>query len=82
MCFHEKKWLEKFPDDFRPVFYERYIDDTFILFKDQSHAPRNKNINFTMESEQKRELHFLDTFVRRMPSILSTSVYRNPTFSG
>ena len=39
MCFHGKKLLEKCPDDFRPVFYKRYIDDTFILFKDKSHGP-------------------------------------------
>ena len=53
MCFHEKKWLEECQDDFRPVLYKRYIDDTFILFKDKSHAPlflnylnnQHRNIN-------------------------------------
>ena len=39
MCFHEEMWLEQCPDDFRPVFYKRYIDDTFILFKDKLHFP-------------------------------------------
>ena len=39
MCFYEKKWLEKCPDDFRPVFYKRYIDDTFIFFQRQISCP-------------------------------------------
>ena len=77
------------PDNFRPVFYKRNID-TFILFKDKSHAPvflnylnsQYRNINFTMETEQNSELPFLDTLVRRMPNILSTFVNRMPTFSG
>ena len=29
MCFMEKDWLNECLAAFRPVFYERYIDDTF-----------------------------------------------------
>ena len=69
------------------MFYKRYIDDTFILFKDKSHArlflnylkSQHNNINFTMETKQNRQLPFL---VKRKPNILSTSINQKPTFSG
>ena len=32
LCFHEKNWISDCPDSFRPVFYRRYVDDTFLLF--------------------------------------------------
>ena len=57
MCHHEKLWLKDFPDDFKPVFYRRYVDECFLLFKDQSHSrqflgylnDKHANISFTME---------------------------------
>ena len=36
MCYHEKLWLRECPDHFKPVFYTRYVDDTFVLFRDES----------------------------------------------
>ena len=38
MCFMEQKWLSDCPLDFKPVYYRRYIDDTFLLFRDKSHV--------------------------------------------
>ena len=38
MSFHEQKWLADCPPDFAPVFYRRYVDDTFVVFKQESHA--------------------------------------------
>ena len=38
MCFMEKDWLNECPTAFRPVFYQHYIDDTFLLFKHSSHV--------------------------------------------
>ena len=32
MCLKEKEWLQNCPDEFKPVFYRRYVDDTFLLF--------------------------------------------------
>jgi len=31
MCHHEQKWLTDCPSNFKPVFYRRYIDDTFFI---------------------------------------------------
>ena len=57
MCFHEQNWLEQCPSEFAPILYKRYIDDTFVLFKDKSHVHlflnylngQHTSINFTME---------------------------------
>ena len=89
MCYHERIWLDECPLSFKPVFYRRYIDDTFMLFKDPSHVDsfldyvnsRHSNIRFTCERESENKLNFLDIEVQRS-EIFSTSVYRKSTFSG
>ena len=90
LCFHEKKWLNNCPADFRPVTYKRFIDDTFLIFRHSSHVDKflgflnvqHPNIKFTKEVEQSGKLPFLDVCVRRVGSKLETSVYRKPTFTG
>jgi hypothetical protein len=90
LCYHEKIWLDECPIDFKPVYYRRYVDDTFLLFKDNSHIPKfleylnNKhmNIKFTSEVEANSKLNFLDvTVIKDNDSFLST-VYRKDTFTG
>ena len=90
MCHYEKLWLASCPADFAPLFYRRYVDDCFLLFKDQSHADlflrflnsKHGNIKFTMESESHGKLPFLDVMVHREGGRLHTSVYRKSSFSG
>ena len=38
LCHWEEIWLEKCPLQFRPLFYRRYVDDTFLLFRSESHV--------------------------------------------
>ena len=40
MSHHKEQinWLSNCPSNFKPVFYRRYVDDTFVLFTDKSHA--------------------------------------------
>ena len=33
LCHHETNWLSDYPSECKPIFYRRYIDDTFLLFK-------------------------------------------------
>ena len=55
------------PNNFKPFFYRRYMDDCFVLFRDKSHAPLSLNylnrqhlsLNFTMETEENCSLSFL-----------------------
>ena len=37
LCFHEQIWLNDFPEDFKPVYYRRYVDDIFALFHSPDH---------------------------------------------
>ena len=90
LCHWEEIWLEKCPLQFRPLFYRRYVDDTFLLFSSQSHVKkflrylnsRHDNMNFTFECETDDKLPFLDVLVSREAGQLVTSLYRKPTFSG
>ena len=87
--YHEQKWLNDCPSSFKPAFYRRYIDDTFMLFRKKSHVEsflkylnsKHDNIKFTCELEFKQSLNFLDISVHRS-NVFSTSVYRKSTFSG
>src|SRR5215469_12911630 len=92
LCFHESKWLNDCPESFKPILYMRYIDDCFLLFKEQSHSllflnylnSKHNNINFSMETELSASLPFLDILVSRSSNGFSTSLYRKPssTLSG
>ena len=89
MCFYEKIWLHNCPSEFKPLFYRRYIDDTFLLFREESHVKmfldylnsQHSNIKFTSEVEKNCKLNFLDVTVTR-GSTFRTSVFRKPTFTG
>ena len=88
LTFHEQEWLENCPLEFRPIYYRRYIDDTFIIFKDRAHSDRfldylnqqHRSIKFTKEDERDKKLAFLDVDVtKNEDGTFSTSVYRKPT---
>ena len=90
MCHHEETWIQDCPAAFKPILYQRYIDDTFLLFQDKSHASlflnylngKHCSINFTAEHESENSLAFLDVLIKRIDNCFTTSVYRKPTFSG
>ena len=71
VCFHEQNWIEQCPSEFAPILYKRYIEDTFVLFKDKAHVDlflncqnsQHTSINFTMELENNNKLPFLDCLV-------------------
>ena len=89
MCFSEKKWLSNCPGEFKPIYYRRYVDDSFVIFKAREHAQQflhylnaqHNNIKFTCETERNGVLPFLDVNIRRA-ECFHTSVYRKPTFTG
>ena len=90
MSFHEKIWLDSCPSEFKPIFYRRYVDDTFLLFRSPSHVnlffnflnSKHRNIKFTMESERDASLSFLDCVVTRRGRDLECGVFRKNTFTG
>ena len=70
--------------------YVRYVDDTFLLFWDESHIDQfqqylnqqHLNIKFTVEKEQNGTLPFLDVEITKTDTEFLTGTYRKPTFSG
>jgi len=73
-----------------PQRWKRYVDDTFVLLKQDklidffNHINAVENsINFTMEKEKNGSTAFLDTLITRLEhGQLSTKVYRKPTHAG
>nr|VZI18010.1 unnamed protein product [Spirometra erinaceieuropaei] len=72
---------------YKPKFWARYVDDTFVIIKRQMvkefHDVLNSvfpDIQFTMEAEVNNQLPFLDVLVHRNPNgHLKTTVYRKAT---
>ena len=66
LCYWEEIWIQKCPKQFRPVYYNRYMDDTFLLFSSEKHVKkfysylnsRHPNMTFTYETEQEDSLAF------------------------
>ena len=83
----EEKWLEQCPINFKPVLYRRYVDDTFLLFRNTSEINQffvyinnqNPRIKFTFEIEKSATLPFLDIQVINDGNGFSTNMYRKPT---
>ena len=90
MCHLEKRILDQCPSSFKPVFYRRYVDDTFVLFRDIQHAHLflnfinsfHPNIKFTMDLESNDQLPFLDINVTRGNNQFLTGIFRKKTFTG
>ena len=82
--------MSKFPADFKPLLYRRYVDDCFLLFKSTDQIPQfldflnrqHPNIKFTCEIESNSTLPFLDISIIRKNGVFETSVYQKPTFTG
>ena len=59
LCHHEKKCLNDCPNNFKPLFYKRYVDDILVLFKKSEHVQffvnymnsKHKSIPFSYETE-------------------------------
>ena len=90
MCYMETKWLEQCPKGSKPLFYKRYVDDTFLLFNNLDQVQsfhtflnsQHPNIKFTIELECEGKLPFIGISVSHNNLSFSTSVYRKPTDTG
>ena len=90
MNHNEKKWLELRPARCKPILYQRYVDDTYLIFKSQTNVEpffnyldrKHRKINFTLEQESEGRIPFLDIMIDRNSGKLDFSVFRKPTFTG
>ena len=90
-CFYmgnlEKRVLNNHNDP--PIKYLRYIDDIFIIVRDENHLNKIKEdmerqsvLNFTYELNIQGRLPFLDILVEESHQEYKTKVYRKPTDFG
>ena len=87
LSFYEMKWLEQWPNKFKPVFYRRYVDDIFVLFESAEDLSKfhvylntcHPNMSFSFEQEVNGKFSFLDVEVSRQPGKFVTRVCRNLT---
>ena len=90
LSFYEIRLLEQWTKEFKPVFYRKYINNIFVLFKSIEHFSKfrnffntcHPNMSFSFEQEKNEKLSFLDIEVSREKGKFLTTVYRKPTFSG
>ena len=90
LCFHEQIWLNDCPENFKPVYYRRYVDDIFALFRSLDHLEKftnylhskHEHIKFTYEKESNNSLPFLVVLISKLEYGFKTSVSHKPTFSG
>ena len=90
LAHYEQIWLSDCPDEFKPAYYKKYVDDIFVLFRSPHHLEKfneylntkHANIKFTSEKEVKGSLSFLDVLISRNKEGFITTVYHKPTFSG
>ena len=89
LAHYEQILLSDCPDEFKPVYYKRYVDDIFVLFRSPHHLEKfyeylntkHANIKFTNEKEVNGSLPFLDVLILRNDKGFTTTVYHKPTFS-
>ena len=82
--------LKSCPKSFKTVYYERYVDDIFVLFEKPEQVIRfvnyinkgHKNRKFSFETEKDNYFSFLDVKICREKDKFATNVFRKDTFSG
>ena len=91
LSYHEKNWfLNSSQQGFKLVFYWRYVDNIFILFKSNDHVKYFQeflnschiSMSFSMETERQDKFSFLDIEVICEQGKFSTTICCKPTFSG
>ena len=46
LAYYEQIWLNDCPDKFKPVYYKRYVDNIFVLFRSPHHLEKfNEYLN-------------------------------------
>ena len=66
LCFYEQIWLNECPDEFKTVYYGRYVGDIIVLFHSLDHLEKfknyvnskHRNIRFTCEKERNNSMLF------------------------
>ena len=94
MGHYEKLWLNNYTGP-KVLYYRKYVDDIICCFRNSNDARLffeylnscHPNIKFTMETEERGQLPFLDVLLSKQSvsdrqGSFITSVYRKKTFTG
>ena len=78
MAHYEEIWIKECPKEFKSIFYKRYMDDCFVIFKNRDEAKNfhilsSKHENISNDYENEKSLPFLDIFIEKK---FVTFVYR------
>jgi hypothetical protein len=90
MVHFEEKYVDTAPDDIKPCFYKRYVDDILVGFEDECNInafwehinSKHPNIKFTTELEEGGKISFLDILIQKGDNCTKTSTFRKKTFTG
>ena len=87
LSHYEVIWLNDCPPEFKPIFYRRYVDDTFLAFKTKDHIQQFHNyvnvkhhsLKFTYDIENNDSLPFIGVLVTKSDCSYQTRIYHKPT---
>ena len=73
LSHYEVIWLNDCPPEFKPIFYRRYVDDTFLAFKTKDHIQqfhnyvnvKHRSLKFTYDIENNDSLPFIGVLVTK-----------------
>ena len=74
LVYLEQNWLDRCPLEYRPLYYQRYVGDIFVVFKSSDHIrrfqsylnSRHVNMSGAIKIEQNNKMLFLDVnFIHR-----------------
>ena len=83
LTYYEKNWLNNCPQGFKPVFYRRYVDDIFLLFKSNDHLKYlqdflnscHSNMSFSMLENDMLLLQFINSSVYKLLQFINLVWY-------
>lgn len=83
----ESEFIANYHADHKPVYFKRYVDDTFLAFSSVDHITLfldylnscHSNIQFTCEFSIDNVLPFLDILIVKTDNCIETNVYQKPT---
>ena len=89
LLFYEMKWFGKCPNEFKPVFCRRYVDD-IVLFESAKHFSKfhayfntcHPDFFFTFEQQVNGKFSFPEVEVSPQQGKFVTTVHRKSNFSG
>ena len=79
LVYLEQNWLERCPLEYKPFYYQMYVEDIFALFNSPEHLKcfesylrsRHVNISSTVENKKDNRMSFIDV------SIICKQDYKN-----